>query len=132
MVKGINHITLATADVNRSLGFYSGLLGFNAKVSWNGGAYLCTGELWLCLSLDAPKPSADYSHIAFDIAQADFAAIKSRLEAATVVQWKQNHSEGDSLYILDPDGHRLELHCGNLESRLEALKAKPYPGLVWL
>ena len=43
-----------------------------------------------------------------------------------------NHSEGRSLYVLDPDGHKLEIHVGTLADRLESLKRKPYAGLVWL
>ncbi|HEX5514181.1 MAG TPA: glutathione transferase, partial [Gammaproteobacteria bacterium] len=43
--------------------------------------------------------------------------------------WKDNKSEGDSLYFLDPDGHKLEIHVGDLESRLAALREKPYEGL---
>ncbi len=39
---------------------------------------------------------------------------------------QDNSSEGDSLYILDPDGHKLELHVGDLESRLASMKAEPF------
>ncbi|AFT69103.1 Metallothiol transferase FosB [Alloalcanivorax dieselolei B5] len=46
--------------------------------------------------------------------------------------WKDNRSEGDSLYFLDPDGHKLEFHCSDLASRLSTLREKPYPGMRWL
>ncbi len=32
--------------------------------------------------------------------------------------FQENISEGDSLYYLDPNGHKLEIHCGDLKSRL--------------
>ena len=76
-------------------------------------------------------PSHDYSHIAFDCAADKFNLITAQLREANVIEWKKNTSEGDSLYFLDPDGHKLEIHCGNLQSRLESLKEKPYKGLVW-
>lgn len=47
--------------------------------------------------------------------------------------WKENKSEGQSLYILDPDGHKLEIF------RLSSLKPTRVfenkaiqSGLVWL
>lgn len=129
MLKGLNHITLAVKDLEASFTFYCLLLGFKPHAKWNHGAYLSAGDLWLCLSCDESKPAEGYSHIAFDIAAEDFASFSRGLIDAGVKQWKQNSSEGDSLYILDPDGHKLEIHVGNLSSRLESLQSKPYAGL---
>lgn len=132
MLNGLNHITLAVSDLDRSLAFYVSVLGMKGLVRWDTGAYLSLGEVWFCLSCDAVVPGRDYSHIALDIAEQDFAAFTQKLRAAGVAEWKQNRSEGDSVYFLDPDGHKLEVHSGSLQSRLEALKHKAYSGLQWL
>ncbi|PLL15514.1 glutathione transferase, partial [Klebsiella michiganensis] len=71
------------------------------------------------------------THYAFSIAEADFALFAGRLNAAGVPVWKTNKSEGASHYFLDPDGHKLELHVGNLAQRLAACRAKPYKGMVF-
>lgn len=132
MLKGLNHITIAVRNLEQSLLFYCDLLGMKAHVRWDKGAYLSLGNLWFCLSCDEVSPAKDYSHLAFDIAEADFPAFVTKLRQSGVTEWKQNKSEGDSLYLLDPDGHKLEVHTGNLQSRLESLKQAPYTGLVWL
>ncbi|WP_444995485.1 fosfomycin resistance glutathione transferase [Aliikangiella sp. IMCC44359] len=133
MLRGLNHITLAVSDIENSLEFYEQALGFHAHVKWDSGAYLTLGELWLCLSRDsAVQVGKDYTHIAFDVAKSDFPLLCQKLNELGVVEWKTNCSEGGSLYILDPDGHQLEVHSGDLESRLKSLKSKPYKGLIWL
>lgn len=45
--------------------------------------------------------------------------------------WKENTSEGDSLYLLDPDGYKLELHVGNWQTRLAAIRQQPYEDMVF-
>lgn len=132
MITGINHITIAVSDLERSLSFYRDVLGFTAHVKWDNGAYLSVGELWFCLSCDEPCPKTDYTHIAFSIESQEFSAFSKRVIGLGVEVWKENRSEGQSLYILDPDGHKLELHSGSLASRLDSLKTNPYSGLVWL
>ncbi len=132
MLRGLNHITIAVSNLDHSLQFYSGLLGMKAHVRWDKGAYLSLGDLWFCLSCDQVSPAKDYSHLAFDLAEEDFAVFVARLKQAGVKEWKQNKSEGQSLYFLDPDGHQLEAHCGDLHSRLDSLKTDPYSGLIWL
>ena len=132
MISGLNHLTLAVSELDRSLDFYTQLLGLRAHVRWDGGAYLSLGQLWLCLSLDQASPTQDYSHVALTVAQSDFARCAEKLRRAGVTEWKQNRSEGDSLYFLDPDGHKLEIHSGDLQTRLQALRQQPYAGLIWL
>ena len=138
MLTGLNHLTLAVTDVERSVGFYRDLLGFALAAVWDGGAYLALGDLWLCVSLDparaavptgATAPGTDYTHYAFSIAQPDFAPFCTRLRAAGAREWRSNRSEGDSFYFLDPDGHRLEAHVGDLASRLAQCRAAPYAGM---
>ena len=59
----------------------------------------------------------------------DFAALSARV-GAVAPSWRQNRSEGDSLYVLDPDAHKLELHVGTLASRLAHYRANPAAGRV--
>lgn len=132
MLNGLNHITLAVSNVDKSLQFYCEVLDFKGHVKWDKGAYLSLGDLWLCLSLDKPDVSSDYTHYAFDIDSDKFTEMASRIAEHQIPQWKQNKSEGQSLYLLDPDGHKLELHVGGLAQRLASLKQQPYAGLTWL
>jgi catechol 2,3-dioxygenase-like lactoylglutathione lyase family enzyme len=129
MLKGINHITIAVSELEKALQFYVGLLGFKLRARWDSGAYLLLGGIWLCLSKGTVVPSNDYSHIAFDIEASDFDQFAAGLRQAGVREWKRNKSEGPSLYLLDPDGNKLEIHTGNLESRIASLRDRPYDGL---
>ena len=132
MLTGLNHLTLAVRELERSINFYHDLLGFRLAAQWNTGAYLELGELWLCLSVDdcVEPPRADYTHYAFSISAAAFGAFTDELRGAGVAEWKDNRSEGDSFYFLDPDGHKLEIHVGDLRSRLESCRDRPYDGMV--
>ena len=131
MITGINHITFAVRDLSSSIHFYRDLLGMKLHVFWDTGAYLTARNTWICLSLGEPEPAKDYTHVAFSISENALTELRAKRSEAGVEEWKQNTSEGDSLYLLDPNGHRLELHCGTLETRLVELKKSPYKGLVW-
>ncbi|WP_426217251.1 fosfomycin resistance glutathione transferase [Pseudomonas sp. DWRC2-2] len=134
MLSGFNHLTLAVTDLPRSIHFYHELLQLHLDATWDSGAYLSLPGLWLCLSLDPlrdSKPAADYTHYAFTVAAADFTRCVERLRAAQVEEWRDNRSEGASFYFLDPDGHKLEAHVGDLASRLQACRAKPYAGMTF-
>ncbi|MFJ2683879.1 fosfomycin resistance glutathione transferase [Pseudomonas sp. NPDC087342] len=132
MLTGLNHLTLAVTDLNRSVAFYQNLLQLRLDATWDTGAYLSLPGLWLCLSLDPlrnAEPAADYTHYAFTLSAADFLPFVERLRSASVKEWRDNRSEGASFYFLDPDGHKLEVHVGDLASRLNACRQKPYAGM---
>ena len=131
MLTSVNHITLAVRNVDVSLNFYAGILGFTPRAKWKSGAYLSLGELWLCLSVDDVAPKQDYTHYAFTIAEDAIPAFRMKLQKSGVVEWKNNHSEGESIYFLDPDGHKLEVHCGSLKSRLMSCQETPYDGMIF-
>lgn len=121
-IRGLNHITLAVKDLDNSVKFYSDVLGLTLHKQWDGGAYFSAGDLWFSLSVDADTdPSSDYTHYAFDVAQSDFEPLRKRILDAGATEWKINRSEGDSFYFLDPEGHKLELHVGSLQSRLATM-----------
>lgn len=130
-IQGLNHLTLAVTDLERSVSFYRDVLGLELRALWQEGAYLEAGTLWLCLSVDASASEvqrSDYTHYAFDVAAGDFDALSDRVRRQATV-WKDNRSEGASLYFLDPDGHRLELHVGSLATRLAAYGADSKAGV---
>jgi catechol 2,3-dioxygenase-like lactoylglutathione lyase family enzyme len=132
MLTGLNHLTLAVTDLNRSVTFYQGLLHLRLDATWDTGAYLSLPGLWLCLSFDPlrnSEPAADYTHYAFTVSAVDFPVFVEHLRSAGVQEWRDNRSEGASFYFLDPDGHKLEVHVGDLASRLEACRQKPYAGM---
>lgn len=126
MLNGLNHITIAVRDVSRSFDFYVNTLGFIPKARWTNGAYLCLGNLWFCLSADSVASQEDYTHYAFSIRSEDFDVFVAQLKSSGVREWKTNKSEGKSIYFLDPDGHKLEIHDGDLDSRLSECRKYPY------
>lgn len=133
MLTGFNHLTLSCHDLELSVPFYRDLLGFKLEAIWDNGAYLSLPGLWLCLSQEQVKPltpHAEYTHYAFSIRAEHMAAFMQNLREAGVIEWKQNKSQGDSCYFLDPDGHKLEAHDGSLQHRLAACQQQPYAGMT--
>lgn len=120
-IRGVNHITFSVRDLKQSSAFYVDLLGCIVVGRWPRRVYLRAGDLWLALILDEQrKPNAanDYSHVAFAVNDEDFPPIAERIIDAGAPIWQENGSEGESLYFLDPDRHKLEIHAGDLQSRL--------------
>ena len=129
MIRGINHVTLSVLDMDKSLLFYTDILECKLLARWAKGAYLSAGDLWICLMLDSKTraaPLPEYTHVAFDVRKEDFAAAVTKIKNSGTEIWQGNSSEGDSLYFLDPNGHRLEIHASTLQDRLAACRKSPY------
>jgi catechol 2,3-dioxygenase-like lactoylglutathione lyase family enzyme len=134
MLQGLNHLTLSVSCLETSFNFYTQTLGCKPLARWQRGAYLLAGNLWLCLSLNYDRDrskAADYTHIAFTVSPESLQKFRQNIKQLNLKLWQENTSEGDSLYILDPDDHQLELHVGNWQSRLLATKKDPYEEMVF-
>ncbi len=117
-----------------SLNFWRDLLGLQLHAEWDAGAYLTCGDLWVRLSYDVSRNyvaalEIDYTHYAFSVAPEDFEWFSYKLKQAGMMVWEDNKSEGQSSFFLDLDGHKLELHVGNLVSRQAQYREKPYCGM---
>ena len=127
MITGVNHITLAVCDIERSFRFYRDILGFKPLVKWNQGAYFLIGEeesFWFCLNVDKNRqPSPCYTHYAFSVPEGEFDNMVESITRVAVPMFKENTSPGKSFYFPDPDGHKLEIHVGNWKDRVIAKKA---------
>jgi catechol 2,3-dioxygenase-like lactoylglutathione lyase family enzyme len=136
MIIGISHATFAVSNLERSLTFYTGLLGLKAIVRWNEGAYLTAGDMWISLNLDPAAPQAtnnfSYTHLAFAVSPEEFPALRNKLIAHEAEEWQSNSSPGESFYFLDPDGHKLEIHARTLPDRLAALMENEKTGTIWM
>ena len=131
MIRGLNHITLAVKNLEASRQFYEDILGGTLKAIWPKGCYFELGNIWLALILDPELeglPRADYSHLAWHVDPVDFEALAHKIKGSGAVIWQENHSEGDSLYFLDPSQHKLEIHSSDLTQRLKTALTQPWEG----
>ena len=132
MITGINHINIAVSDLESSFKFYQEVMGFTPLCKSEGSAYFLAGTpdkagcLWFSLDLDRNHvrvPSLCNTHFAFSVSEHDFDRMSARIIGFGSKIFKDNTSPGKSLYFLDPDGHKLEIHVGNWEARIVAKKA---------
>jgi metallothiol transferase len=129
MIKGLNHITFSVSDINVSIAFYQQV--FDAVLLWReeGMAYFDLAGLWLALNLQTDIPRGEirrsYTHLAFTVSIEDLPRLEERLQQLGVaIQPGRSRElgEGHSLYFTDPDGHLLEFHAGDRETRLSAYR----------
>jgi len=130
----VHHIALRVADLERSLAFYRDLLGVPEwkRLAGDDGAprsvWLNASGVVLMLekSLRGPGPTEGSGHV-LALAVADLQAFENRLAAAGVaVEDRTAHT----LYVRDPDGHRVGLSSFRFEPALRGTGSDPFPGLV--
>lgn len=121
MIRGLNHITFAVADLEASIAFYRDCLGAKLLMKGQRTAYFDLAGLWLALNLKEdrlPRPET-YTHLAFTVDPKDLPAFQARLRPFLVDGRIRSGAEGQSLYFKDPDGHLFELHTSCRQARIE-------------
>ncbi|HAP2020728.1 TPA: fosfomycin resistance bacillithiol transferase FosB6 [Staphylococcus aureus] len=134
MIKGINHITYSVSNIAKSIEFYRDILGADILVESETSAYFNLGDIWLALNEEKNIPRSEikysYTHIAFTISDNDFEDwyIWLKENEVNILEGRDRDiRDKKSIYFTDLDGHKLELHTGSLEDRLNYYKeAKPH------
>ena len=132
MVTGVNHITLSVKNLAASFEFYTRILGIEPRARWPKDAYLEAGGTWIALLEDKKARDTqlpEYTHVAFSVRSKDFGPLSKRIRESGAEIWHRNETEGPSIYFLDPDGHKLEIHVGTLETRIASAKKDAWEGL---
>ena len=127
MITGVNHLTFSVGDLEESVGFYTGVLGLRLVYRQDEEAHLLAGGAWIVLILDSSVRSGalpEYTHAAFSVSTESFGVLAGRIERSDAEIWQKNSTPGDSLYFLDPDGHKLEIHASSREDRIKIDRTK--------
>ncbi|MDD3459214.1 MAG: VOC family protein [Weeksellaceae bacterium] len=118
----IGHVHLKVSDLNRSLAFYSDLLGFELTTMYGDqAAFISAGGYHHHIGLNtwhskdappAPKNSVGLYHTAIVYpTRKDLAEIFERLRKANYpLTGASDHGVSEAIYLNDPDGNGVELY----------------------
>lgn len=124
----IGHVHLKVSNLERSLSFYCGVLGFKiTQRMGNSAAFISAGgyhhhiglNTWESLNGSPPPArSTGLYHVAIlypnRVALAD--AYRALLAAGIELEGASDHGVSQALYLRDPDQNGLELYCDRPES----------------
>jgi len=118
----IGHVHLKVADIERSLDFYCGVLGFELTTRFGpDAAFISAGGYHHHIGLNtwhsagagpAPRNSAGLFHVA--ILYPTRAALADALDRLRRAEWPltgaSDHGVSEAIYLDDPDGNGVELY----------------------
>ena len=122
--RGLHHMALICSDVERTIQFYQGLLGFplielieNRDYKGSSHLFFDIGNGNLLAFFDFPglglQPGVEalggVQHIAISVTPENFELLKRRLEANNVSYLGPDRGVENSVYFKDPDGIQIEL-----------------------
>jgi len=120
-IVSLDHVALTVRDQNISLEWYQRVLGMERRYEEANGAkdpvFVCAGNACLAFFLaetSDPLPVLDYqvvamSHFAFRLDRANFELAQVELSEQQIPFRFEDHTMAHSMYLSDPDGHRVEL-----------------------
>jgi catechol 2,3-dioxygenase len=119
----IGHVHLKVADLERSLGFWCGVLGFELQQRFgDSAAFVSAGgyhhhiglNTWESKGGSPPPPgTTGLYHVAIRYPdRATLAdALRRVVEAGIPLQGASDHGVSEAIYLADPDGNGVELYC---------------------
>jgi catechol 2,3-dioxygenase len=118
----IGHVHLKVADIDRSLGFYRDVLGFEVMQRWgDAAAFVSAGgyhhhiglNTWESKGGSPPPPgSTGLYHLAirYPTRAALATALRRVVEAGVPLDGASDHGVSEAIYLRDPDGNGVELY----------------------
>ena len=118
----IGHVHLKVADIDRSLGFYRDVLGFDVTQRWgDSAAFVSAGGYHHHLGLNtwesrggSPPPSGTTGlyHVAIRYPDRRTLgdALRRLVENEIPIDGATDHGVSEAIYLRDPDGNGVELY----------------------
>jgi catechol 2,3-dioxygenase len=118
----IGHVHLKVADLERALGFYCGVLGFELTARYGAGAaFVSAGgyhhhiglNTWESQNGSPPAPGATgLYHVAirYPTREALADALRRLIAAGIPLDGASDHGVSEALYLHDPDHNGIELY----------------------
>lgn len=122
--RGLHHMALICSDVERTIQFYQGVLGFPLIELMENRDYKGSSHLFFDIGNDNLLAFFDFpglglgpiietigavQHIAISVAPEQFEPLKAKLEAEGIPYIGPDRGADNSLYFKDPDGIQIEL-----------------------
>jgi len=118
----IGHVHLKVADIERAVGFWNGVLGFEVMQRWgDSAAFLSAGgyhhhiglNTWESRGGSPPAPgTTGLFHVAvrYPDRPALATALRRVVEAGIPLTGASDHGVSEAIYLRDPDGNGVELY----------------------
>jgi len=116
----LDHVAIRVKDVETSALWYEKVLGLKRHQLKEWGAYpvfMLSGTSGIAIfpantkdpAIDSNSKNSKIDHFAFNLTREDFVKAQNEFTELKIAYEFQDHYYFHSLYIKDPDGHKVEL-----------------------